>query len=117
MTRAVPRSGSLSRTVRESFKVANPYEVLGIEGTCDDEEVRRRYLALVRCYSPEREPEAFQRIRKAYETVSDEKARLRFLLFEPSQGESLEEWMEEIRCHETEKRWGLDEIRALFRKS
>jgi curved DNA-binding protein CbpA len=97
--------------------VANPYEVLGIDASASDDEVRRRYLALVRCYSPEHEPEAFQRIRAAYEAVSDEGARLRFLLFDRSHGESLEEWMEEIRCQESAKRPGLDEIRALFRKS
>ena len=91
--------------------------MLDIEASASDDEVRRRYLALVRCYSPEHEPEAFQRIQKAYDTVASESARLRFLLFDLSHWESLEEWMEEIRCQEREKRLGLDEIRALFRKS
>ncbi len=97
--------------------MANPYDVLEIDASASDDEVRRRYLALVRCYSPEREPEAFQRIQRAYDTARSESARLRFLLFDLSHGESLEEWMEEIRCQEREKRLGLDEIRALFRKS
>ncbi len=97
--------------------MANPYDVLGIDASASDDEVRGRYLALVRCYSPEHEPEAFQRIQKAYETVASESARLRFLLFDLSHGESLEEWMEEIRCQKREKRLGLGEIRALFRKS
>ncbi len=95
----------------------NPYDVLGIDASASDVEVRRRYLALVRCYSPEHEPDAFQKIQRAYDTVASESARLRFLLFDLSHGESLGEWMEEIRCQEREKRVGLDEIRALFRKS
>jgi tetratricopeptide (TPR) repeat protein len=51
------------------------YVVLGVSKTASPEEIKRAYLALVREYTPERSPAAFQRIRQAYETLSDPTAR------------------------------------------
>ena len=40
----------------------NPFAVLGIEETADDESVRAAYLAAVRRSPPDRDPEGFQRV-------------------------------------------------------
>jgi len=58
----------------------------------------------------------FQKVRAAYEALADERARLRTLIFHPSQGESLEDWIEELRCQTTSQRLGLEQIRALFHR-
>jgi curved DNA-binding protein CbpA len=47
------------------------YRVLGLDKSASADEVKRAYLALVREHTPERAPEAFKRIRQAYETLSD----------------------------------------------
>jgi curved DNA-binding protein CbpA len=54
----------------------DPFATLGIDEDADDEAVRQSYLALVRRFSPDREPERFQEIRAAYEAISNERARL-----------------------------------------
>jgi curved DNA-binding protein CbpA len=54
----------------------DPFTVLGIDEHADDEEIKRRYLALVRAYPPDREPELFQAYRAAYEALADQRKRL-----------------------------------------
>lgn len=92
----------------------NPYRVLGIPLDADDDTVRRSYLRLLHRFPPQREPEAFKRIRAAYETLQDLRSRLRHLLFCPSRGESLEEWIEEVRSDPGSARLGLEDIRRLY---
>ena len=43
------------------------FEVLGIPFTKDEREIRRAYSRLLVKYSPETDPEGFQRLRAAYE--------------------------------------------------
>ncbi len=54
----------------------DPFTVLGVTEDADDAEIRRRYLALVREFPPDRAPERFQELRAAYEAVGDERKRL-----------------------------------------
>jgi DnaJ-class molecular chaperone len=54
----------------------DPFTVLGVADDADDVEIRRRYLALVREYPPDRAPERFQELRAAYDALSDERKRL-----------------------------------------
>jgi DnaJ-class molecular chaperone len=50
----------------------DPFTVLGVDEAADDAEIRRRYLALVRDFPPDRAPERFREYRAAYEALSDE---------------------------------------------
>jgi curved DNA-binding protein CbpA len=50
---------------------SDPYAALGIEHTASTEEVKKAYFALVRQHPPEKDPEAFKRIRAAYEQLRD----------------------------------------------
>jgi len=94
----------------------NPYRLLGIDERSDDDEaVRRAYAEGVRRAPPERDPDAFRRLREAYDRLVDHRARLRFRLFEPARGESFDEWIEEIRCETPTKRSTLEELRRLTR--
>ena len=49
----------------------DPYVVLGLSADVDDETIRRRYLELVKQFSPEKHPEKFAAIRQAYEATRD----------------------------------------------
>jgi len=54
------------------------YARLGLGPTASAEEIRRAYLSLVRKFTPEREPEAFKRIREAYETLNNPVSRRQY---------------------------------------
>ena len=58
-----------------------PYLVLGLSPSATGEEIRRRYLELVRAHRPGEDPERFQQITGAYEALKDERARVRTALF------------------------------------
>jgi preprotein translocase subunit Sec63 len=62
----------------------DPFSVLGVSETADDAEIRARYLALVRDFPPERDPERFQQYRAAYDALSNERARLEAMLLHTS---------------------------------
>lgn len=54
----------------------DPFGVLGVGEDADDDEIKQRYLAMVRAFPPDREPERFQAYRAAYEALSDQRKRL-----------------------------------------
>ena len=87
--------------------MADPYAVLGVPEDCDDETIRRRYLELVRQYSPEHHPERFAAVRAAYEQLRDLNTRLRYRLFEAGKNESVEAIIEEITCRNPRRRVSL----------
>ena len=47
----------------------NPHELLGVKLGCTLKDLKRNYSRLIRYYKPEHHPEAFRRIRIAYEQV------------------------------------------------
>ena len=85
----------------------DPYEVLGLSPDSDDEAIRRRYLELVRQFSPEHHPEKFAAVRAAYESLRDLNTRLRYRLFEAGKNESVEAIIEEITCRTPRRRVSL----------
>ena len=72
----------------------NPFAVLGIEETADDDAVRAAYLTAVRRSPPDRDPEEFQRVREAYEAVRDEERRLALYLFGPAPLDRVDELLD-----------------------
>lgn len=58
-----------------------PYEVLETPENSDDNQVKKAYLTMVRRYPPERCPDDFQRIYRAYEQIKTEEDRLAYRLF------------------------------------
>lgn len=95
----------------------NPYAVLGASPDDDDATIREKYLDAVRRNPPERCAAAFQRAREAYERIKDEESRLTLLLFDPTQGESLDELLEEEKCQTSRKRIGLSSLLSLLNES
>jgi curved DNA-binding protein CbpA len=54
----------------------DPFTVLGVDEDAGDDRIKQRYLALVRAFPPDREPERFQAYRAAYEALRDQRKRL-----------------------------------------
>ena len=54
----------------------DPFLILGVDEDASDDEIKQRYLALVRSFPPDREPERFQTYRAAFEALRTERDRL-----------------------------------------
>ncbi len=54
-----------------SSSASDPFAVLGLPPGAGEQDVRARYLALVREFPPERDPARFQEIHAAYQSASD----------------------------------------------
>ena len=61
--------------------MSTPFEILNISEMADDATVHTAYLRAVRANPPDRDPERFQAIRTAFETVRTKHDRLRYRLF------------------------------------
>jgi len=97
--------------------VTDPHAVLGLPPDCDDETIRRRYLELVRQYTPEHHPERFAAIRAAYEQLRDLNTRLRFRLFEAGKKENVDAIVEEIACRSPRRRVSLRTLLTTLRQA
>ena len=73
------------------------YEVLQLDRSATETEIRQAYLAMVRAHSPERDAEGFARVRNAYEQLQDPLQRLRRQLFETDTSDSLAAVEEAVR--------------------
>ncbi len=64
-----------------------PYELLDVAANADDDAIKLAYLQKVKDYPPDRDPEQFQVIRTAYETIKDHKSRVSHALFGQSEAD------------------------------
>ena len=96
--------------------MSNPYEVLGIPDNADDAAIRRRYLELIRQFSPEHHPEKFTAIRAAYENLKDLNTRVTHRLFETGRHETVTAIVEELECRSPRRRLSLQKLLSLLRK-
>jgi curved DNA-binding protein CbpA len=93
-----------------------PHAVLGLPPDCDDETIRRRYLELVRQFSPEHHPERFAAVRAAYEQLRDLNTRLRYRLFEAGKKDTIDAILEELSCRSARRRVSLKALLDAVRK-
>jgi curved DNA-binding protein CbpA len=96
--------------------MSEPHAVLGLPPDCDDETIRRRYLELVRQFSPEHHPERFAAIRAAYEQLRDLNTRLRYRLFEAGKKDTIDAILEELSCRSARRRVSLKALLDAVRK-
>lgn len=59
-------------------EIDNFYDILEIEPTDDEREIKKAYTKMLRRYPPEKSPEGFQKIREAYENLIDPVFRARY---------------------------------------
>ncbi len=90
--------------------VNDPYAVLELPADADDEAIRRKYLELVRQFTPEHEPEKFAAVRQAYEALKDLNTRLRHRLFERGRAETIDVLIEEVACRSPRRRVSLETL-------
>ena len=96
--------------------MSDPYAVLDLAPDSTDEAIRRRYLQLVRTYTPERAPERFAAIREAYEKLRDPISRLRYRIFAAGQDDSLEAIIADAKASLPRRRIPVAELLARGRK-
>lgn len=96
--------------------MTDPYAVLGLAPDSDDETIRRRYLELVKEFSPEHHPERFVAIRQAYDSLRDLDTRLRRRLFESGKHESVDAIIEEYTCRSARRRVSLKTLLSVVQK-
>lgn len=96
--------------------MSDAYAVLGLPPDSDDEAIRRRYLELVRQYSPEHHPEKFAAVRAAYESLRDLNTRLRHRLFEAGRHVSVDSLIEELSCTNHRRRMSLKTLLSVALK-
>lgn len=94
----------------------DPHVILRLPPDADDETIRRRYLELVRRFSPEHHPEKFAAIRAAYERLRDRNARVRYRLLEAGRKETIEAIVEEIACRSSRRRVSLKTLLSVLPK-
>ena len=94
----------------------DPYTVLGLTVDSTDEAIRRRYLQLVRTYTPERAPERFAAVREAYDKLRDPVSRLRYRLFAAGQDDTIEAIIADAKARLPRRRVPVPELLALGRK-
>lgn len=58
-----------------------PFLIFDLDPDASDEQVEARYRELVVQSPPDRDPEGFAEVRKAYESLADHRRRLRSWLF------------------------------------
>jgi curved DNA-binding protein CbpA len=91
----------------------DPYALLGVPAAADDEAIRRRYLELVRQFTPEHHPQRFAAVRAAYERLRDRDTRLRHRLFEAGKKETVDAIIEEVACRSPRRRMSLKTLLSL----
>lgn len=64
--------------------MSDPYRILGVPATADDDAIRAAYLAAIRDCPPERDRLRFERVRAAYEAIATVRKRLSHALFDKS---------------------------------
>lgn len=97
--------------------MTDPFEILGLPVDSDDDAIRRRYLELVKQFSPEQHPEKFAAVRQAYESLKDLDTRLRYRLFEAGKQESIEALIEELQCRTVRRRLSLSNLLSVAQKT
>lgn len=97
--------------------MTDPYQVLGLLPDSDDGTIRKRYLELVKKHPPERDPEKFTEIRKAYDQLRDLPTRIRTRLFEARTTQDLDTIIEDLECRKPRPRLSLEKLLAMVRRS
>ncbi len=64
--------------------MTDPYRLLGVPESADDDTIRAAYLAALRACPPERDPQRFEQVRAAFEAIATAPQRMAHRLFDTS---------------------------------
>ncbi|MFN0317449.1 MAG: DnaJ domain-containing protein [Burkholderiales bacterium] len=93
--------------------MSDPYRVLGVSHDAGDESIRDAYLAAIRACPPERDPQRFEQVRKAYEAISTQRDRVAHALFDTSIPPA-QEVVSILSAHWQPGRPGLQRLRKIL---
>jgi len=82
------------------------YSILEISSDAAPDAIKRSYFRLVRQHTPEKDPQGFERIRKAYETLHDPKRRAEYDALQ-RYGEEIRQLIDEAEALLKEEKWQL----------
>jgi hypothetical protein len=91
----------------------NPYAVLGIEEHADQQQIRARYLELVRESPPDRDPERFALIRSAYDELRQPEARVERAVRQVKSLDSLDALADDVHRRLAAHRWTAESLLRL----
>jgi tetratricopeptide (TPR) repeat protein len=63
----------------EVKSLENLYDILGISLEADEKEIKKAYVTMIRKYPPEKAPEEFKKIRKAFEVLINSNSRAEYI--------------------------------------
>jgi hypothetical protein len=92
----------------------DPYRVLNLAEGASDQQIRARYLELVRQYPPESAPDRFAEIRAAYDEISNPHEQIKRMLFFPPK-DSIDDIIHDLKSEGSERRVATDDLLALGR--
>ena len=96
--------------------MSDPHDILGLPRDCGEEDVRRRYLELVREFPPDRAPERFTEIRAAYDQLRDPAARMEARLFDLQSSGTMAEILADVRRRLRARRIPVETLLSLAEK-
>lgn len=76
-------------------KIENLYKILGTRSNISQDRIKEKYIEKLREFPPETNPEEFQEIRRAYETLKDTKKRKQYDMMR-KYGDKIEKTMEDV---------------------
>ncbi len=96
----------------------NPYEILKLDPSADDADVRKSYLNLVRQFPPEQYPQHFSEINRAYEMIKDEARRIKHALFPPPvlERSPMGAALTHFQCTDSRPSIGIERMKSYLQK-
>lgn len=93
--------------------------MLGLEPGATDDDIRGRYLELVKNHPPEHDPQRFQDITQAYERIKDRRSRIRHRLLGCRESVDAEAWLAYLvrACRPVRQRAGLQSLLDAVQKT
>lgn len=91
--------------------MTNYYELLGLTKDATNKDVKKAYFAKIKIHSPEKDPETFVQIRKAYETLIDDSLREKYDANFHSEKPYQDEFLKAVQYLETNN--GLTALKIL----
>jgi len=93
--------------------MTDPLLLLGVSASAGSDEIRRRYLELVRQHPPDRDPARFAEIRAAYDELSDPAQQLHKLLFDVESVDSIDRVIVDLYARLRQRRIPTDLLLSL----
>lgn len=90
-----------------SKKEESLYKILGTTAKISDKRIKEKYIQAVRKHPPETDPEGFEKVRYAYETLKNPEQRKQYDIYR-KHGNSLNKMLENVPYELRKKNYGKE---------